>query len=122
MPEADNNRRVTTPQHRTSVQVSKNDQLELLAMEGESTKERRYRRPTIPRPLTSPSLFPDGKTDRMASALGIWGASDILTQKQNLTWDSDSDGKLRIVRPAINNKGEIHYWITDTTICHKLRL
>jgi len=115
MPEADNNRRVTTPQHRTSVQVSKNDQLELLAMEGESTKERRYRRPTIPRPLTSPSLFPDGKTDRMASALGIWGASDILTQKQNLTWDSDSDGKLRIVRPAINNKGEIHYWITDTT-------
>jgi len=51
----------------------------------------------------------------MASSLGIWEAGNILTQKQNLTWNLDSDGRLRYVRSSLNNKGEIHYWITDTT-------
>lgn len=106
---------LTETHHLGSSQMEplKNGQLELRFGEEVSSNQKCYKRSRRPRPLTSPSLFADGKTDRMASALVIWGASDILTQKQNLTWALDSEGKLCLVRSAINNKGEIHYWVTD---------
>lgn len=63
---------------------------------------------------TSPDLFPNGKnTTRMASALPIWEASSILTQRQDLPWANDSDGKLRHTRTAENGQGAVHFWVTD---------
>lgn len=99
-------------QDEVPIQVDTNRQLELFTEETAS-KQKKGKRGSLPKLLTSPSLFPAEKKDRMASALVIWGASDILTQKQNLVWDLDSEGKLCLIRSAINNKGEIHYWITD---------
>lgn len=63
---------------------------------------------------TSPNLFPNGKTTtRMASALPIWEASSILTQRQDLPWANDSDGKLRHTRTIEDGQGAVHFWVTD---------
>lgn len=63
---------------------------------------------------TSPDLFPNGKTTtRMASALPIWEASSILTQRQDLPWANDSDGKMRHSRTANDGQGIVHFWVTD---------
>lgn len=99
-------------QHEIPTQVDTNSQLELFTEETLS-EQKHCKGNGLPKFLTSPSLFPAGKKDRMASALVIWGASDILTQRGNLVWDLDSEGKLCLIRSAINNKGEIHYWVTD---------
>lgn len=63
---------------------------------------------------TSPDLFPNGRTTtRMASALPIWEASSILTQRQDLPWAKDSDGKLRHSRAVEDGQGAVHFWVTD---------
>lgn len=63
---------------------------------------------------TSPDLFPDGKTTtRMASALPIWEASSILTQRKDLPWSDDPNGKLRYARTVENGKGAVHFWVTE---------
>jgi hypothetical protein len=63
---------------------------------------------------TSPNLFPNGKTTtRMASALPIWEASSILTQRQDLPWAQDPDGKLRYTRTAEDGQGAVHFWVTE---------
>ena len=63
---------------------------------------------------TSPDLFPNGKTTtRMASALPIWEASNILTQRKDLPWGADSKGKLRYARNVENGEGAVHFWVTE---------
>ncbi|MBW4638571.1 MAG: helix-turn-helix domain-containing protein [Gloeocapsa sp. UFS-A4-WI-NPMV-4B04] len=63
---------------------------------------------------TSPDLFVDGKTTtRMASALPIWEASSILTQRKDLPWSNDSNGKLCYTRDAENCKGAVYFWVTE---------
>ena len=62
---------------------------------------------------TSPDLFPNGKTTtRMASALPIWEASNILTQRKHLSWSTDSKGKLRYAR-NVDGSGAVHFWVTE---------
>lgn len=66
------------------------------------------------RPQTSPDLFPDGKaTTYMASALPIWEASNILTQRNNLPWIDDPSGRLCYAKEVEDGKGAIHFWITE---------
>jgi hypothetical protein len=65
----------------------------------------------INHPATSPALFTEQKINRMASALPIWEASNILTQRNQLLWVNDRDGKLRYARDIGN--GAIHFWVTD---------
>jgi DNA-binding XRE family transcriptional regulator len=63
---------------------------------------------------TSPDLFPNGKTTtRMASALPIWEASNILTQRKHLPWSADPKGKLRYARNVENGSGAVHFWVTE---------
>lgn len=65
---------------------------------------------------TSPDLFPNGKTTtRMASALPIWEASSILTQRKDLPWNIDPKGKLRYSRNVENGEGVVHFWVTENT-------
>jgi DNA-binding transcriptional regulator YiaG len=65
---------------------------------------------------TSPDLFPDGKTTtRMASALPIWEASNILTQRKDLPWNTDPNGNLRYAPNIENGKGAVHFWVTDNS-------
>ena len=68
----------------------------------------------IDRPQTSPNLFIDGKTTtRMASALPIWEASSILTQRNDLPWGNDPNGKLCYARDVENGKGAVYFWLTE---------
>lgn len=63
-------------------------------------------------PISSP-LFIDGTTTRMASALPIWEASSILTQRKNLPWSNDPNGRLCYTRDVEDGRGAIHFWVTE---------
>jgi hypothetical protein len=68
----------------------------------------------IDTPQTSPDLFTDGKTTtRMASALPILEASSILTQKKNLPWQNDSDGKLCYAKNVENGEEAVYFYVTE---------
>jgi len=71
-------------------------------------------KPSVPdRPTTNPNLFASHSTSRMASALPIWEASNILTQRHHLPWSSDADGKLCYAKDVGDGKGAIHFWVTE---------
>ncbi len=65
------------------------------------------------RPKTSPTLFTQSKAAPLATALPIWEASSILTQRKHLPWDSDADGKLFYAKDIGNGQGAIHFWVTE---------
>jgi DNA-binding transcriptional regulator YiaG len=65
------------------------------------------------RPKTSPDLFQNSTTSRMANALPIWEASSILTQRQQLPWTQDPNGKLHYAKDIDNGQGAIHFWVTE---------
>jgi DNA-binding transcriptional regulator YiaG len=65
------------------------------------------------RPQTSPNLFSDARSTHMASALPIWEASNILTQRNHLPWVNDSDGKLCYAKDIGNGQGAIHFWVAE---------
>jgi hypothetical protein len=66
------------------------------------------------RPQTSPNLFPDGKTDRMASNKVIWEGCNILTQGENAGWITTDDGNPSYYESAVaKGKGYISFWITS---------
>lgn len=65
------------------------------------------------RPTPNPDLFHQSRTSRMASALPIWEASNILTQRQHLPWSNDPQGKLCYARDVGNGQGAVHFWVTE---------
>lgn len=66
------------------------------------------------RPQTSPDLFTNGKTTTcMASAFPIWEASSILTQRKDLLWGNDPNGKLCYSQDVENGKGAVYFWVTE---------
>jgi DNA-binding transcriptional regulator YiaG len=67
----------------------------------------------LDKPQTSPTLFFNGKTDRMVLALPIWEASNILTQKKDLPWSDDPNGKLCYAKEVENGKGAVYFWVTE---------
>lgn len=72
------------------------------------------RRNLVPdRPKTSPDLFLDATTTSMASALPIWEASNIFTQRNDLPWRADPNGKLHYAREVENGKGAVYFWVTE---------
>lgn len=62
---------------------------------------------------TSPTLFENGQTDPMATALPILEASNILTQRNDLRWADDANGKLCYARQVGEGAGKIYFWVTD---------
>jgi hypothetical protein len=65
------------------------------------------------RPKPSPTLFAQRKTSPMASALPIWEASSILTQRHHLPWHNDPEGNLFYAKDIGNGQGAIHFWVTE---------
>jgi DNA-binding XRE family transcriptional regulator len=61
----------------------------------------------------SSDLFASTTTISMASALPIWGASNILTQKKDLPWSADPNGKLCYSKEVDNGKGAVLFWVTE---------
>lgn len=64
-------------------------------------------------PVTSPDLFASSSTTRIASAIPIWEASNILTQQKNLPWTSDEAGRLCYAKDLGNGEGAVHFWVTQ---------
>ncbi|NJR65882.1 MAG: helix-turn-helix transcriptional regulator [Leptolyngbyaceae cyanobacterium CRU_2_3] len=74
---------------------------------------RRGRRHTIKRPRTSPDLFPNGLTDRMASNRLIWEGCTVLSQGRSLDWADTGEGGLYYQSPVAKGKGYISFSITN---------
>ncbi|WP_242041829.1 helix-turn-helix transcriptional regulator [Alkalinema sp. FACHB-956] len=64
-------------------------------------------------PKASPDLFEHSRATRMASALPIWEASNILTQRKHLPWAPDPNGKLYYAKDIGNGQGALHFWVTE---------
>lgn len=67
------------------------------------------------RPQTSPELFENGGLTKVSPSLPIWEASNILTQRKQLPWTTDPDGKLIYQRGVNDGQGAICFWVTDNT-------
>ncbi|MEO0516272.1 MAG: helix-turn-helix transcriptional regulator [Cyanobacteria bacterium P01_A01_bin.116] len=67
------------------------------------------------RPKTSPELFEKGDLTKVTSSLPIWEASNILTQRQELPWTTDPDGKLIYSRDVNDGQGAICFRVADNT-------
>ena len=63
---------------------------------------------------THPNLFESDKKAPMASAIPIFELSKILTQKHNLSWGNDANGKLCYFTNS--DSGSIHFWVTDDIV------
>lgn len=63
--------------------------------------------------LTSPRLFPNGKTHSFASAIVIWEACNALTQRQSLSWHPDPAGNPCYQRQIGGGRGEMTLWIAE---------
>lgn len=67
------------------------------------------------RPQTSPELFENSDLAKVTSSLPIWEASNILTQRQQLPWTTDPDGKLIYSRDVNDGQGAICFRVADNT-------
>jgi len=63
--------------------------------------------------VTSPDLFPDGKTNPFASAIVIWELCNILSQRQSISWKVDDAGTPVYRRLVNGNRGSLSFWMTD---------
>jgi len=77
------------------------------------TPSRQGRYPSFQRPATSPDLFPDGMTDRMASNRVIWEGCNILTQGQDAGWITPEEGAAYYESPVAKGKGYVSFWVTS---------
>lgn len=59
------------------------------------------------RPITSPDLFPNGKTHPFASAIVIWEACNLLSQRQLLSWNRADDRALVYQRSTHQGRGSV---------------
>ncbi len=63
------------------------------------------------RPFKKASVFPNGKTSIAALSLLLHGAAEVLSQKRDLPWNSESENNLRYEKA--DDKGTIRYYVTD---------
>lgn len=61
---------------------------------------------------TKINLFANQNVANISSALPIWGASSVLTQRGDLLWLTGDDGKLFYATDE-NNRGTVNFWVTE---------
>lgn len=66
-----------------------------------------------PRDATSPDLFSNGKNHPFASAIVIWEACNVLSQRTSLHWEADEEGYLSYGRQVNQGRGAIAFHIQD---------
>ncbi len=71
---------------------------------------------TTLRMLPSANLFANGKTNPFASAIVIWEACNVLSQRQSLPWITDPKGKLYYERQVNGGRGTIAFRLAHTAI------
>lgn len=100
--------------HRPSGSTSANsEQAKLARSQSGHKRSKKKSRGGNDRLDLNPDLFAHGPSTRMASALPIWEASNILTQRGHLPWQNDPDGKLHYAKNIDNGQGAIHFWVTE---------
>ncbi len=57
-------------------------------------------------------LFANQGVTSIPSALPIWGASSVLTQRGDLLWLTDVEGKLCGAAPE-NDQAAVNFWVTE---------
>ena len=57
-------------------------------------------------------LFTNQSVTSIPSALPIWGASSVLTQRGDLLWLADVEGKLCYTAPE-NDQAAVNFWVTE---------
>lgn len=87
-------------------------QSEILAADAAPAVQR-GRRHAFKRPRTSPDLFPNGITDRLASNRLIWEGCNILSQGSSLEWSDTENGELNYQSPVAKGKGYISFSLTN---------
>ncbi len=64
--------------------------------------------------VIGPKLFPNGKNHPFASAIAIWEATNVLSQRHSLPWETDESGHLCYQRQVSGGKGKVTFRVTDT--------
>lgn len=77
------------------------------------SRSRKGRYQAFDRPPTSADLFPDGKTDRMASNKVIWEGCNILSQGRDAGWVEVGPGSPYYESAVAKGKGFVSFWITS---------
>jgi DNA-binding transcriptional regulator YiaG/Pyruvate/2-oxoacid:ferredoxin oxidoreductase delta subunit len=63
------------------------------------------------RDLVNSDLFSNGRNNPFASAIAIWEACNILSQRTSLPWQVDAQGKLSYQREVNSGRGKIAFQI-----------
>ncbi len=64
-------------------------------------------------PATHPDLFSTGITSSFATCKILWESVNILTQRTDLLWQPDDDGKLSYSSTLKDGRGKLIFWVTD---------
>lgn len=64
-------------------------------------------------PATNPELFANGITSNFATCKLLWESVNILTQRNDLQWQPDEDGKLAYTSILKDGRGRLIFWVTD---------
>jgi DNA-binding transcriptional regulator YiaG len=64
-------------------------------------------------PLTHPDLFTHTLTHNFATCKLLWESVNVLTQRTDLLWQPDEDGKLAYTRTLNDGRGKLIFWVTD---------
>jgi DNA-binding XRE family transcriptional regulator len=64
-------------------------------------------------PLPHPRLFASANTSNFATCKLLWESVNILTQRTDLKWQPDSDGKLAYTSNFKDDRGRLIFWVTD---------
>lgn len=77
-------------------------------------RAKKGRSKTTARTLPSPDLFVNGKTNPFASAIVVWEACNVLTQRQSLPWKINASGKFCYERQVNGGRGTIAFYPSDS--------
>lgn len=64
-------------------------------------------------PSTNPHLFANNITNNFATCKLLWESVNILTQRNDLLWQPDSEGRLAYTSTLKDGRGKLIFWVTD---------
>lgn len=64
-------------------------------------------------PSTSPDLFTHSAVSHFATCKLLWESVNILTQRTDLVWQPDHDGKLAYTSTLKDGRGKLIFWVTE---------
>ena len=64
-------------------------------------------------PFTHPDLFINRTTHNFATCKLLWESVNVLTQRTDLLWQPDAEGKLAYTRTLNDGRGKLIFWVTD---------